>query len=338
MEAFNRFLDVLDRRKTTWRALERVKAGDDLARLLSSTPDLFVAAAKLAADPNQLATDRVVAGGLVVRDESRRSEGLSMLSAMLSPKTPVEAQRAAIRTLGASGDANVPDRLVKVWPALGPESRLAVLDELLAREPWSLELVRQIEQGRIVAGALDASRRERLLRHASARVKQAATKALVAGERSTRAQVIESYRPALALTGDTTRGAAVFGKLCATCHKLGEVGHDIGPNLQSVANHPPEKLLVSILDPNASIQPGYTAYTAHLAGGEKLYGIIAAETGNSVVMRMPDGKARTLLRSELNSLESGNLSLMPEGIEAGLSHQDLADLIRALQGGGTDQR
>jgi putative heme-binding domain-containing protein len=109
------------------------------------------------------------------------------------------------------------------------------------------------------------------------------------------------------------------------------VGNDIGPNLQSVVNHPSEKLLVSILDPNASIEPGYVAYTCTLKGGEEFYGLISAETGNSLVLKSPDGKTHALLRADISSLRSSNLSLMPEGLEAGLSQQEVADLIRFLQ-------
>ena len=329
--AFSQFLDTLDRRKATWRALQEAKANDALAQQLQSAPELFAAAKRLAADVSQPEIQRITAAGLLARDEAHWSDALLMLSAMLSPKTSGEAQRAAIKALGVRGHASVPDLLAKAWHTLGPETRLAALDELLSREAWAFALVSLVESGQISPNAFDATRRERLLRHSSARVKQAATKALNAGERSTRAQVIEDFRPALALAGDATRGSAGFAKLCATCHKLGHVGNDIGPNLQSVVNHPPEKLLVSILDPNASIEPGYTAYSAQLAGGEELYGIIAAETGNSLVLKLPDGKTRTLLRSNLDSLHSANLSLMPEGLEAGMSKQDLADMIRFLQ-------
>ena len=331
MAVFSQFLDTLERRQMTWRGLQEAKENDALTRQLQPATELLSAAKRLAADPGQPEAERVTAAGLLARDEPHRSKALLLLSAMLSPKTPGAAQRAAIKMLGVSGDGSVPDLLAKAWPTLGPEIRLAALDELLGREPWSFELAQRIEQGQISVGALDAARRERLLRHSSARVKQAATKAFQAGERSTRAKVIEEFQPALALAGDATRGSAVFAKLCATCHKLGQVGNDLGPNLQSVANHPPEKLLVSILDPNASIQPGYTAYSAQLAGGEELYGIIAAETGNSIVLKLPDGKTRTLLRSNIDSLRSANLSLMPEGLESGMSQQDMADVIRFLQ-------
>ncbi len=334
MEGFSQFLEILAQRDSGLSRLRGDKSGDALDTLLASAAGLFSNAETSAADPKQPEANRVTAAGLLVRDESRRSTGLDVLSEMLPPRTPVAAQLAAIRALGASGDSSVPERLAKAWPALGPESRPAVLDELLAREAWAFELVRQIGQGHIMAASLDASRRERLLRYASARVKEAATTALASGEHSTRAQVIARYRPALALTGNASHGPTVFAKLCAVCHKLGGVGQDIGPNLQSVANHPPEKLLASILDPSASIQPGFTAYAARLKGGEQLYGIIAAETGNSLVLKLTDGTTRTLLRTELESLESANLSLMPEGLEAGMTAQELADLIAWIRNSG----
>ena len=70
------------------------------------------------------------------------------------------------------------------------------------------------------------------------------------------------FRPTVKLTGDKTRSDAVFGKLFAAGHLLGPAGNDIGPNLKSVANHPLEKLLVSILGPQREHRTGYTADSA----------------------------------------------------------------------------
>jgi len=49
------------------------------------------------------------------------------------------------------------------------------------------------------------------------------------------------------------------------------------------------------------------------------------------VMKLMDGKTATLLRADITSLRSSNMSLMPEGLEAGLSKPEVADLIRFLQ-------
>lgn len=331
MEVFSQFLDTLARKGSSADVLARTADRDDLTRLLQTSGSLFAAAGQMVGDAAVPPSQRVTAAGLLARDERYRNEALPSLTAMLSPQTPGAVQRAAIKALGVSGDARVPDLIAQAWPSLGPETRLIALDELLSREPWAFELARLTKGGQIDPSALDAARRGRLLRHSSSRVKDLATKALNAGGASSRAKVVEEFRPALALSGDATRGMAAFAKLCASCHKLGDVGSDIGPDLQSVANHPPEKLLISILDPNASIEPGYTAYSAQLSGGGEVYGIIAAETGNSLVIKLPDGTKRTLSRSDITALHSSNLSLMPEGLEAGMSRQELADLIQFLQ-------
>ncbi len=331
MAMLSEFFDTLARKTTSWRELLKANESDVLAERLRSIPDRLASAKRLGGDANQSEALRVAAAGLLARDDSFRADALKILATLLVPKSSADTQRSAIRALGVSGHVYVPNIIADVWSGLGPEMRLVALDELLGREPWALALVGLVEQGRISPNALDASRRGRLLRAGSARVKQAAAKIFSEGGTATRAEVVLKVRPTLALAGDASRGGIVFNKLCVTCHKRGEQGNDVGPNLQSVVNHPAEKLLVSILDPNASIEPGYTAYSAQLSDGEEIYGIISAETGNSLVMKQADGKTRTLLRSGITALRSANLSLMPEGLEAGMSSQELADLIRFLQ-------
>ena len=150
---------------------------------------------------------------------------------------------------------------------------------------------------------------------------------------ATRGEVIAKFRPALNLVGDAGRGRAAFSRLCVGCHQLGELGHEVGPDLHAVANHPPEKLLANILDPSADVQPGFNAYQAQLVDGTELYGLIAAETGNSLTFKLADGTPRLVLRKDVAALRGSNLSLMPEGLENGLQPQDLADLIGFLKAG-----
>src|SRR6202035_293706 len=56
------------------------------------------------------------------------------------------------------------------------------------------------------------------------------------------------------------------------------------------------------------------------------------ETGNNITLAVPGGEQKTFLRSDLKSLGSTGLSLMPEGLEGVLGHQDVADLIAAIRG------
>ena len=131
-------------------------------------------------------------------------------------------------------------------------------------------------------------------------------------------KIIERFKPSLSLAGNAAQGKIIFSQACVACHQLEGVGLPIGPDLRSVAQHPAAKLVASILDPSADIQPGFAAYFCERNNGEQVYGIITGETGSSLTFKMLDGSVRTVLRNDLKSLQSSNVSLMPEGLETNL--------------------
>jgi putative heme-binding domain-containing protein len=57
--------------------------------------------------------------------------------------------------------------------------------------------------------------------------------------------VISQYRETAEAGGDIERGRAFFKKICSICHKVGNEGHNVGPELVSVANKSPAGLLVA---------------------------------------------------------------------------------------------
>ena len=97
--------------------------------------------------------------------------------------------------------------------------------------------------------------------------------------------MLENFKSSLRLTGDAAKGKVVFSQVCISCHKLDGVGLELGPDLRSVAQHDAEKLLNSILDPSAIIEPGFMAYHCTLKNGEQLYGVIATETSTSLTLK-----------------------------------------------------
>ncbi len=105
----------------------------------------------------------------------------------------------------------------------------------------------------------------------------------------------------------------------------------IGPDLRSLTDRSGEGLLTSIVDPSHKVDPRYLGYNAILADGDILFGLIAGETGNSIIFQLVDGTLRTVLRSRVASLESTGLSFMPTGLEADLTVERMADLIEYLK-------
>ncbi|HRX77644.1 MAG TPA: c-type cytochrome, partial [Pirellulaceae bacterium] len=144
-------------------------------------------------------------------------------------------------------------------------------------------------------------------------------------------QVLLEHQGVLQLPGVPTRGAAVFKKQCANCHKLDDVGHDIGPNLRSLTDKKPGSLLASILDPSASVDGKYVTYIALTDDGRSYSGMIASETGNSLTLVEQANKQHVLLRTQLEEIRSTGKSLMPDGLEKDLTHQDFADLLAYLR-------
>jgi putative heme-binding domain-containing protein len=123
----------------------------------------------------------------------------------------------------------------------------------------------------------------------------------------------------------------VFQQACATCHRVGNVGTDVGPNLATISHRTPEDLLVHILDPNREVASNYLNYTLSLDDGRVVTGMIVDESANAITLRRAEGAGEVVARDRIDQIRSSGQSLMPEGLEKGLSSSDFADLLQFLR-------
>lgn len=259
---------------------------------------------------------------LLATDRGHRETVKGMLPELWAQTGGAEVLRLVAKLQPKGGE----QFLLEGWEQRTPALRAQILETLLSNDDWAFALLKRPE-----AKACDAATRARLLRHPKKNIAMMAEKVFADATSASRAAVVEKFKPALRLQGDAARGKIVFASVCISCHKLDGVGLDLGPDLRSVAQHDAEKLLNSILDPGAIIEPGFMAYHCTLKGGEQLYGVIATETSASLTLKMAGNLSRSVLRSEITSLKSTGTSLMPEGLEAALTPQSLADLIAYLK-------
>lgn len=324
LHALSAFLRALNRHGKKRTLL--VTQDDGFTAVLRKIDDFQNGAQQALRDPTSGMGLRIASAELLAVEEATRPTVKEIVPNWLSPGSDAALQLAAVRILAATNEASVPAMLLHDFPALTPQTRGAALDALLSREPWALALLEHLKANPAVA--LDAVQRARLAQHSSKKVRDLAAAVLKA--ESSRKEVLEQFRPALSLKGDAARGKTVAMR-CIACHQVDGTGLQIGPDLKSVASHPAEKLLTNIIDPSLDVQPGYFAFNAKLKDGSELYGLIAAETGNSVSFKLPDGSTRLVARGEIAELKSTGQSLMPAGLEAGMSAQDMADLIAWLK-------
>ena len=317
--------------------LERV--GSSLAAVQESegNPALRAAIAEVLAHAPAVAAEKA-SGNPAERIEAirllswvPREAALTALDALLSPDEPTEVQLAAVRSLSAHDGNEVGEILVRNWRSYSPAVRREAVETLFSREERVQHFLDGLESGDVVAAHLDPMRRTALLDHPRDEIRLRARQLIASLDVSSPEKVIREYRSALAADGDTARGAEVFERECATCHRLGGMGHEVGPDLKERAASSREDLLIDILDPNRSVQSNFVNYRLDAVDGSVLTGILSRESAGSVTLRRGEGIEDVVERSNISSLTSMGLSLMPEGLDEEIQPAEMADLLSFVQ-------
>jgi putative heme-binding domain-containing protein len=142
--------------------------------------------------------------------------------------------------------------------------------------------------------------------------------------------VSEKYMVLLSASTDSTRGAEVFARACALCHKAGNLGISVGPALAPLGDKPQDYWIKNILEPNAAIEPRFTAVMIEFTDGDTIAGIITSESATSLTLVQPGGNQGTLLRTEIRKITPARSSLMPNDFEKAISPSEMADLVAFL--------
>lgn len=147
---------------------------------------------------------------------------------------------------------------------------------------------------------------------------------------------LDSYRKhALTRQGDVSRGEKLFHdeqKLgCARCHSIDGSAGKAGPDLFAVGDKFGRRDLVeAVLTPSATISPGYGTTIVETKAGDEFQGVLKQSTEKGVQLMGADGRLVTINAKDIKEQRGSSLSLMPEGLQAGLSPQEFTDLIEYL--------
>lgn len=147
-----------------------------------------------------------------------------------------------------------------------------------------------------------------------------------------RAQLAE-LEPLLA-GGDPNRGQSLFISKagCAVCHRVGQHGGLIGPDLTRIgAIRSGRDLLESLLMPSATFAQGYDTFAVTTKGGDTLTGIRVRQPDDAVILRDATGAETRFDPAQIDSMERLNTSIMPEGLLVPLSRDEIRDLLAYLQ-------
>jgi len=134
-----------------------------------------------------------------------------------------------------------------------------------------------------------------------------------------------------ARTGDYARGEARFATAgCATCHRLGSAGAEVGPDLTEIdKKFDRTGLIEAIVNPNAAIAFGFAGEALVTQKGQTIVGFILAD-GPTTSIRDGYGRVTSIARENVQSRVPLKSSLMPDPLALGLSEQDVADIVAFL--------
>jgi putative heme-binding domain-containing protein len=134
--------------------------------------------------------------------------------------------------------------------------------------------------------------------------------------------------------GDPANGARVFARAspgCINCHIVNGQGIELGPNLSEIGGKlGKDALYEAILDPSAGVSFGFEAFTLTLKNGDEAYGLIASETADEITLRNVGGIVTRHKKSDVAARQQSKLSIMPAGLQQGMTTQEFVDLVEYL--------
>jgi len=252
------------------------------------------------------------------------------LSVLLRSSQSEPVQLAAVLALARFNDARVSETLLKRWPELAARSRSELMTVMLTRADRIFALFKAVEERTVPASEFTSQQLQMLRAHRDPKIREQAIQLFGAPPAVKRDEVVKAFLPALQLRGNPANGKEIYLERCATCHRIGSQGQAVGPDLATVKTAGKETLLVNILDPNREVAPRYLNYTVETKSDESFSGVIVSESPSGITLRGPNGTETLVLRSQIDRMRASGQSLMPEGLETGLTPQDMADLIEYL--------
>jgi putative membrane-bound dehydrogenase-like protein len=153
--------------------------------------------------------------------------------------------------------------------------------------------------------------------------------------KSASAELERLTQAALTRNGNAERGRKLFfdveKSLCMKCHRLGDQGERIGPELTGVGSRFSRIYIVeSILEPSRTIAPSFGTFVVSLKNGKVLTGVKVAESDTMLTLADQQAQKHVLAKADIEEQQPSPLSTMPDGLEKRFSEEEFVDLIAFL--------
>ncbi len=126
------------------------------------------------------------------------------------------------------------------------------------------------------------------------------------------------------------KGAALFKTHCAACHKIGDVGQKVGPQLDGIGQRGAERLLEDILDPNRNVDGAFRATVIVTKAGLTIVGLKLRNDGDLTVIVDSMGKEQRIAAGDIDESVISQISPMPSNLAETVPEADFLHLLAYL--------
>ena len=132
--------------------------------------------------------------------------------------------------------------------------------------------------------------------------------------------------------GDPIIGRSVFSKAkCNTCHRFGNFGDSIGPDLSGIARRfTKREILESVLYPSHIISDRYASKKVLTIDGRTYIGLLTEKSNGTTAIRDSKNQVAVVDDQDIDQILPSNASSMPSGLFDELSLQEISDLMSYL--------
>ncbi len=248
-----------------------------------------------------------------------------------------EAMRpAAIRGLAAFDDPATPELILKAYPNFDTAIKVDALNTLASRADYAKVLMNAVQGGRVARNDITAATLRQLAAIDSSEVKSWVASAFGTVRQTPKQKLDEIARLQQVLMrktsadrADAVHGRAIFAKTCVQCHTLFGTGGKVGPDLTGSNRADINYVLTNIVDPSAVIGKDYLVTILKTKDKRVISGIVKADDGNSLTVQT-EAELITLPKSQVTFQKQQSISMMPEGLLAGLKSDEVRDLVAYL--------
>lgn len=264
-----------------------------------------------------------------------RAQDRASLPVLLKLLDDAAFRTAAISLLARFDTPEISTALVQRFSAFKPAERAATLDALTARPTYAIALLDAVKAGQVPRDQLTAFHVTRLTSLKKAAVDQRVTATWgrinkTPAEQQTQIAKLEKiFTEAPLWAYSASAGRLHFQKLCMSCHRLGNEGTPLGPELTGAGKHGIRYFLENVIDPNAVIGADFQVTTVETKDDETISGLLTGETPSALTVRTTTGET-VIPKATIKRRSTAEKSLMPEGLLESLGEREQIELLKFL--------